>query len=75
MGGIWEAGIRSVKYHLQRVLPNRSLTFEEYSTLFSKIKFILNSRRLCEHSSDPSEVDALTPCHFLTGLASSALPE
>lgn len=28
-GGIWEAGVRSVKFHLRRVVGDRILTYEE----------------------------------------------
>ena len=32
MGGLWEAGVKSVKYHLRRILGNTTLTFEEITT-------------------------------------------
>ena len=35
-GGIWEAGVKSMKYHLKRVIGETTLTYEEeasYSTL------------------------------------------
>ncbi|CAG7829648.1 unnamed protein product [Allacma fusca] len=32
MGGIWEAGIKSVKCHLERIMGNNSFTFEELTT-------------------------------------------
>lgn len=74
-GGLWEAGIRSVKYHIKRVIGDTVLTFEEFSTLLSKIEAVLNSRPLCSLSNDPNEVDALTPGHFLIGDALLSLPE
>ncbi|XP_029673835.1 uncharacterized protein LOC115241975 [Formica exsecta] len=49
-GGLWEAGVRSVKTHLRRVLRNHMLTFEEFSTLLCKIEepslLDLNENRL-----------------------------
>jgi len=30
-GGLWEAGVKSVKYHLRRVLGSHTLTFEEFT--------------------------------------------
>lgn len=29
-GGLWEAGVKSVKHHLKRILQNALLTFEEF---------------------------------------------
>ncbi|XP_044587767.1 uncharacterized protein LOC123267281 [Cotesia glomerata] len=39
-GGKWEAGVKSVKHHLQRVIGDRLLTFEEMSTLLTQIEAI-----------------------------------
>lgn len=32
-GSLWEADVKSVKYHLRRVLGSHTLTFEEFATL------------------------------------------
>lgn len=74
-GGIFEAGIKSAKYHIRRVIGEQILTFEEYSTLFVNIEAIMNSRPLCPLSDDPNEVDVLTPGHFLIGRPLLSLPE
>ncbi|XP_075157651.1 uncharacterized protein LOC142230918 [Haematobia irritans] len=66
-GGLWEAGVKSVKYHLKRVVHDRLLSFEELSTLLCQIESCLNSRPLCPLSPDPADFDALTPAHFLIG--------
>ena len=34
-GGIWEAGVKSAKFHLNRTLGDHKLTFEEVSTVLS----------------------------------------
>lgn len=65
-GGIWERSIRSLKQHLKRVIGDQALTFEEYSTILSKIEASLNSRPLCSISEDIDDIDFLTPAHFLT---------
>lgn len=66
-GGLWEAGVKSVKHHLKRVCGARSYTFEQWSTFITEIEGILNSRPLCPFSSDPDDMTAITPHHFLNG--------
>ena len=66
-GGLWEAGVKSVKYHLRRVVGDVGLTFEEMSTVLCQIEACLNSRPLTAISTDPSDLQALTPGHFLIG--------
>ena len=65
-GGLWESGIKSVKSHLSRVIGNQVLTYEELSTFVVQVEAMLNSRPLCSLSSDPNDLNVLTPGHFLT---------
>nr|CAI5851512.1 unnamed protein product [Callosobruchus analis] len=74
-GGIWEAGVKSCKYHLKRVIGNSKLTYEEMSTLLAQIEAILNSRPLIPLSPDPSDCDLLTPAHFLIGRRLISVPD
>lgn len=74
-GGLWEAGVKSTKYHLKRVMQNRILTFEELTTLLAQIESCLNSRPLCPLSSEPTDCNALTPAHFLVGEPTLCVPD
>uniref|UniRef100_A0A2S2NV96 Integrase catalytic domain-containing protein n=1 Tax=Schizaphis graminum TaxID=13262 RepID=A0A2S2NV96_SCHGA len=74
-GGLWEAGIKSVKFHLKRVIGIQVLTYEELETLCVRVEGILNSRPLTPASMDPHDLDALTPGHFLIGQPILAVPE
>ena len=74
-GGKWEAAVKSVKFHLRRIIGDTALTYEELSTLLAQIEAVLNSRPLCPLSDDPTDVTALTPGHFLIGSALTTIPE
>ncbi|XP_055605504.1 uncharacterized protein LOC129753684 [Uranotaenia lowii] len=74
-GGIWEAGIKSVKHHIKRVLGSSIPTYEEMLTLLKQIEGVLNSRPISPMSADPSDPNPLTPGHFLIGEPISNLPE
>lgn len=73
-GGLWEAGVKSVKTHLTKTQVE-SFTFEEFTTLLSQIEANLNSRPLCPMSNDPDDLRILTPGHFLIGAALVAPPD
>lgn len=66
-GGIFEAAVKSAKRHLIRVIGLQSLTFEEYTTILTQVEGCLNSRPICKQSDDPTDLEPLTPAHFLIG--------
>lgn len=72
-GGLWEAAVKSAKHHLLKVTRGSLLDSEKMNTLLCKIEAILNSRPLTSIPGDPSDLQALTPSHFLIG-GSPVLP-
>ncbi|XP_044746498.1 uncharacterized protein LOC123308039 [Coccinella septempunctata] len=74
-GGIWEAGVKSLKNHLKRVLGSYTFFFFDFQTLLVRIEAVLNSRPICPLTSCPNDLSPLTPAHFLLGRAGTAVPE
>ncbi|GFY21778.1 integrase catalytic domain-containing protein [Trichonephila clavipes] len=74
-GGLWEAAIKSSKYHLKRVVNGINLTYEELLTVTVQIEGILNSRPLCPLSNNDDDFQVLTPAHFLINRSLNSLEE
>lgn len=75
-GGLWEAAVKSMKKHLKRTIGEQKLTFEELTTLLTRIEACLNSRPLLALTEDPEDIGTvLTPGHFLIGEPLLTLPQ
>lgn len=74
MGGLWEAGVKSTKYHLKRIIGNASLSYDEFETILLQVEACLNSRPLAVIKDSPN-MTVLTPAHFLIQAPLNALPE
>ncbi|XP_008188319.1 uncharacterized protein LOC103310776 [Acyrthosiphon pisum] len=73
-GGLWEAAVRSTKRLLVRVIGTHVFTYEEFTTVLTRIEAVLNSRPLTPASTDPHDLECLTPGHFLIGQPLLAVP-
>ncbi|XP_046810005.1 uncharacterized protein LOC124420591 [Lucilia cuprina] len=60
-GGKWEASVKSVKFHLRRIIGDTALTYEELTTLLAQIEAVLNSLSLSDVrcTSDDPDVNAI----------------
>ncbi|XP_008190090.1 uncharacterized protein LOC103311953 [Acyrthosiphon pisum] len=74
-GGLWEAAVKSTKSLLTRSLGAQTWTLEEFTTILCRVEAALNSRPLTPVTSDPEDLDCLTPGHFLIGQPLMSVPE
>ena len=66
-GGLWEAAVKSMKYHLRRTLGSQVATYEELCTLLAELEDCLNSRNLCALYDDLFNTNYLSTGNFLIG--------
>ncbi|XP_055634284.1 uncharacterized protein LOC129774549 [Toxorhynchites rutilus septentrionalis] len=74
-GGIWEAGVKSFKYHFRRIMGQKAFTMDQLLTVVAQVESVLNSRPLVPISDSPDDLSALTPGHFLIGEPLVSIPE
>ncbi|XP_065094436.1 uncharacterized protein LOC135714960 [Ochlerotatus camptorhynchus] len=74
-GGLWEAAVKSAKHHLLREIGHISIRQENMTTLLTQIEMCLNSRPLTPIPCDPTDLEVLTPGHFLVGSNLQSVPE
>ena len=64
-GGVWERLIRSTKKILRSLVGQRELNDESLRTFLAEVEKIMNDRPITPVSSDPRDLEALTPNHIL----------
>ncbi|XP_066588158.1 uncharacterized protein [Prorops nasuta] len=74
-GGLWESSVKIFKHHLYRVIGDSLFTYEEFHTLTTEIEGVINSRPITSLSSDPNDLEALSPGHFLAGRPITFIPQ
>ena len=74
-GGLWEAAVKSMKFHFKRIVGNTKLNFEELTTVLTQIESCLNSRPLAPLPHVEDGIEALTPGHFLIGRPLESIPD
>lgn len=73
-GGSWERLIRSVRKILNVTVKEQLLDEEGLHTLLCEAEAIINSRPITKESSDPNDLEALTPNHLLLLKVKPELP-
>ena len=82
-GGVWERQVRSIRKILSALLREQTMTDESLRTLLCEVESILNSTPITTVSSDPMDLQPLTPNDLLLlrggptpdGLFTTSLPE
>ena len=65
MGGVWERQIRTTRRVLTGLSREQQLSDDNLQTLMTTCEGIINNRPLTAASSDPNDLEALTPNHLL----------
>ncbi|KAK7884419.1 hypothetical protein WMY93_027542 [Mugilogobius chulae] len=73
-GGVWERLIKSVKKILNTTVNLQTLDEEGLHTLLCEAEAIVNSRPITKASSDPNDLEMLTPNHLLLLKTKPSLP-
>ena len=73
-GGVWERLIRPVKRILYSVLKEQTLDDESLQTALCEVEAIMNDRPITTVSSDPNDLEPLTPNHLLHLKAKPIMP-
>ena len=68
-GGSWERLVSSAKSALRIILRRRAVSEEVLTTAMVLVEGLINGRPLTHVSIDPTDMEPLTPNHFLIGRA------
>ena len=71
-GGVFEILVKAMKRALKTTVGHADLTEEEFRTVISKVAWMLNNRPI-QPVGDSSDLEALTPNHFLNGAPEDAV--
>ncbi|KAH0951272.1 hypothetical protein HN011_000278 [Eciton burchellii] len=74
-GRLWEAGVKSFKFHLLRVIGSRTLSNAEFATILCQIETCLNSRPIAALSDDPGDFSTETGSFMIDRLLLSVSEE
>ncbi|XP_064622346.1 uncharacterized protein LOC135484642 [Lineus longissimus] len=74
MSGVWERLVKIAKGHLRTLSANCQLTDCGLRALLAEAEAVMNGRPLCPASSDPEDMEVLTPNHFLLHRKVEGLP-
>ena len=65
-GGLWEAGVKSMKKQLKKLIAPHPLRIDEMQAVLTEVEAILNSQPLVAADQVEAEDElVLTPAHFL----------
>ena len=73
-GGSWERLIRSVRKVLNSTLKVQNLDEDGLHTVLCEVEAIINGRPITKASTDPNDLEALTPNHLLLLKTLPSLP-
>ncbi|KAL7726015.1 hypothetical protein ACLKA6_005762 [Drosophila palustris] len=73
-GGLWEAAVKAAKHNLLRAIGGVILATDELQTVVVEVEAVLNSRPIVADSTNPNDVEAITPAHLLVGRTLATLP-
>lgn len=73
-GGSWERLIRSVRKVLNSTLKVQNLDEDGLHTVLCEVESIINSRPITKATTDPNDLEALTPNHLLVMKTVPSLP-